>query len=76
MVEEPREDLLGSRVVVARVAALARDDTAWQRTGWATLGEAPPKHGREVELVAVPYHPWVNRGPSVMRVFTPIWSAG
>jgi len=76
MVEELREDLLGSRVVVARVAALARDDTAWQRTGWATLGETPPKVGNEVELVAVPYHLWANRGPSVMRVFTPIWSAG
>jgi DUF1680 family protein len=76
MVEEMREDLFSSRVVVARVAAPACDDTAWQRTGWTTLGEAPPERGREVELVAVPYHLWANRGPSVMRVFTPIWSAG
>jgi hypothetical protein len=58
MVEEMREDLLGSRVVVARVAAPARDDTAWQRTGWTTLGEASPKRGREVELVADPCQLW------------------
>jgi DUF1680 family protein len=74
LTEEVREDLLGSRVVVARVPAIARDDSPWNRVGWATLGEQPERRGTEVELVAIPYHLWANRGPSVMRIFTPIWS--
>jgi DUF1680 family protein len=71
--EEPRHDLPGPAVVAARVTAVARDDTPWERSGWASLSEAPPRRGREVELVAVPYYLWANRGPSVMRIFTPIW---
>jgi DUF1680 family protein len=72
--EDPRHDLPGPAVVAARVTAVARDDAPWERSGWASLSEAPPRRGREVELVAVPYHLWANRGPSVMRIFTPIWS--
>ena len=68
---EDLRDLLGQPVVTVRVAAMARDDSAWSRMGWATLGEEPERAGREVELVAIPYHLWANRGPSVMRIFTP-----
>jgi len=64
-------DLLGSVCILATVPAIARDDTGWSRRGWASLGEEPASHGREVELVAIPYHLWANRGPSVMRIFTP-----
>jgi DUF1680 family protein len=71
--EEPA-DLLGQAVVAVRVAAVARDDSAWSRTGWATLGDLPAVSGRRVELVAVPYHLWANRGASVMRIFTPAWA--
>jgi uncharacterized protein len=71
LAEEFHRDLLGQPVVTVRVAALARDDSAWSRMGWATLGEEPERSGREVEVVAVPYHLWANRGPSVMRIFTP-----
>jgi DUF1680 family protein len=71
--EELRTDLLGRAVRVARIPAVARDDTAWAGTGWATLGEQPAASGREVVLTAVPYHLWANRGPSVMRIFVPIW---
>jgi hypothetical protein len=35
------------------------------------LGAEPIVTGREVELVAIPYALWANRGPSVMRVFVP-----
>ncbi len=66
-------DLLGQPVIVARVAAVARDDSAWGRLGWATIGEEPARHGAQVDLVAIPYHLWANRGPSVMRIFTPVW---
>jgi DUF1680 family protein len=73
MTEELRDDLLGQAVVMARVAGVARDDSGWGGSGWATLGEEPAAAGRDVELVAVPYHLWANRGPSVMRIFMPIW---
>ena len=76
LTEEHHGDLLGQPIVTVRVAAIARDDSGWSRMGWATLGEEPERSGREVELVAVPYHLWANRGPSVMRIFTPARSAG
>jgi uncharacterized protein len=66
-----RPDFLGQPVVVATVQAIARDDSGWRRTGWATLGEEPAAVGRQVELTAIPYHLWANRGPSVMRIFVP-----
>jgi hypothetical protein len=71
--EEHRDDFLGRPAVVARVPGIARDDSAWSGLGWATLGEEPARRGREVELVAIPYHLWANRGASVMRIFTPAW---
>jgi DUF1680 family protein len=72
LVEEPRQ-MFGRQIVTIRVAAVARDDTWWQQRGWATLGEQPARQGQPIELVAIPYHLWANRGGSVMRVFTPIW---
>lgn len=69
--EVVRDDLPGGPAVVALVPALARDDTAWRSIGWASLGEQPASPSRVVNLVAIPYHLWANRGPSVMRIFTP-----
>jgi DUF1680 family protein len=73
VIERLVDDLLGQDAVILRVKAIARDDADWSSTGWATLGEEPPSRGREVELIAIPYHLWANRGPSVMRVFVPAW---
>jgi DUF1680 family protein len=73
LTEEYREDLLGQPAVIARVHAIARDDSAWSRTGWATRGQAPTPTGDRVVLTAIPYHLWANRGPSVMRIFVPVW---
>jgi uncharacterized protein len=73
LVEEFHSDLLGRPVVTIRLAAIARDDSAWSGIGWATLAEQPERSGHEVELVAVPYNLWANRGSSVMRIFTPAW---
>ena len=70
--EQVREDFLGQRVVVATARAIARDDAGWAGSGWATLGEQPAVTGRQVTLTAIPYHLWANRGPSVMRIFTPV----
>ena len=70
--EEVREDLLGQRSVVLRVTGRARRDAAWARTGWRRLDDAPSSDGEPVDLVAVPYALWANRGPSVMRIFIPL----
>jgi DUF1680 family protein len=72
MTEEISDDLPGGAAVVVRVPAFARDDSGWGRTGWATLGEEPDGRDTDVVLTAIPYHLWANRGPSVMRIFTPI----
>jgi DUF1680 family protein len=72
LVEVERE-LLGEPAVVVTASAIARDDSGWGKLGWANIVEAPAPAGREVELVAVPYHLWANRGPSVMRIFVPVW---
>ena len=72
MTEEVVHDLPGGPAVVARVPAVARDDSGWGRTGWATLGDEPDRRDTDVVLTAIPYHLWANRGPSVMRIFTPI----
>jgi len=70
--EQAREDFLGQEVVVVAARAIARDDSGWTGTGWATLDERPAVTGRRVTLTAIPYHLWANRGPSVMRIFTPV----
>jgi DUF1680 family protein len=70
---ELREDFLGQQVVVVTARGIARDDAGWGGAGWATLTEAPAPAGREVPLTAIPYHLWANRGPSVMRIFIPVW---
>jgi hypothetical protein len=46
--EEAAPTCWAGTVPVARVAAIARDDTAWSGSGWATLGEQPrrPPRGR------------------------------
>ena len=76
LVEELREDFLGQPTVVARVNGIARDDSAWGRSGWATRGEEPVHAGRRIILTAIPYHLWANRGPSVMRIFVPVAPSG
>ncbi len=72
LADGPVTDLLGCRVALVRARGVVRDDAAWSGRGWARLDEAPAAGGREVELVAVPYHLWANRGPSRMRVFVPL----
>jgi DUF1680 family protein len=72
LVEEFREDFLGQPVVLVHAEGIARDDSGWAGSGWATLGEEPEPAGQPVRLTAIPYHLWANRGPSVMRIFIPI----
>lgn len=64
-------NLLGQETVVITASGVLRDDSAWSRTGWGPLTEEPSASGSPVELVAIPYHLWANRGPSTMRIFVP-----
>lgn len=69
-----REDLLGGTIVV-EAAGRVRDDSGWESSGWATLGEEPRPSTRAVTLKAIPYYLWANRGPSAMRVWIPLATA-
>lgn len=69
--EELREDFLGEPTIVLTAEGLARDDGAWAGTAWRTLEDVRQSTGRTVELTAIPYHLWANRGPSTMRIFVP-----
>ena len=64
-------DVEGQETVLITAAGYLRDDTSWTGTGWHSRADAPPVDGRPVELVAIPYSLWANRGPSVMRIFVP-----
>lgn len=71
-ITESRTELLGQPTVLLTVRGRARRDEAWAGTGWKSLEEVPPVDGDEVDLVAIPYALWANRGPSVMRIFVPL----
>ncbi len=70
--QEVREDFLGQRTVVLTAHGMARDDRPWAGSGWAALGQEPATPCRRVQLTAIPYHLWANRGPSAMRIFLPV----
>ncbi len=72
LVEEIREEFLGQPSVLVSARGRARRDADWEGTGWKRLEDAPPSDGDEVELRAIPYALWANRGPSVMRIFVPV----
>lgn len=75
LINEPmREHFLsnfvGQPTVLLELAGIQRDDPN-QELGWAPYRVEVAQPGRPVTLTAIPYHLWANRGPSVMRVFTP-----
>lgn len=63
---EPRPDLLGG-VVTARFEARALDPSRWEKTLYRRAGAL--RADRRVEVVAVPYAVWCNRGAGAMRVW-------
>jgi DUF1680 family protein len=70
--EELAEDFLGQPTVLLKVSGLARDDSSWLKTGWKSYSGLDVEQGERVTLTAIPYALWANRGPSVMRIFTPL----
>ena len=73
--EEAKEAFLagstGQRLAI-EAEAVMRDDSGWDGSGWASLGEEPTTSTRAVTLTAIPYYLWANRGPSAMRVWIPL----
>ncbi|MCU1551337.1 MAG: hypothetical protein JWR36_1897 [Glaciihabitans sp.] len=72
LVETLVEDFLGQPTVLITAEALVRDDSEWQNAGWKQMGPPKVPTGERVALRAIPYALWANRGPSVMRIFTPL----
>jgi uncharacterized protein len=66
---EHRPDLLsGVTIVTARGRALRPTAEAWP---YPPAGEASSPDGTDVEVTAVPYFSWANRGIGPMRVWLP-----
>lgn len=67
-------DLLGGVVTVA-AQGYAEDMSAWEGRLYRPAAEAsplPPVAARPLELLAVPYYAWANRGSGPMRVWIPV----
>ena len=64
-----RPDLLGG-VTTIRAAGVLTDVTAWQSCLYKPLRQADIL--RSVNLVAIPYFAWANRGPGAMRIWIPL----
>jgi uncharacterized protein len=69
---EQQKEIAGRSVTVLTATGSVRDDSGWDGSGWATLGQQPTPVRRDVDLTFIPYSLWANRGPSTMRVFVPL----
>ena len=66
---EHRSDLLGGVTTVRLRGAAGRHERAsWP---YRSAAEPPPAAGGEVQVTAVPYFAWANRGAGPMRVWLP-----
>jgi hypothetical protein len=65
-----REDLLGG-VVVVEAQGTVVDMSSWQDTLYRSLTTEGLSQ-QSVNLTAVPYYAWANRGPGSMRVWIPL----
>ncbi|NNM86899.1 MAG: glycoside hydrolase family 127 protein, partial [Phycisphaerae bacterium] len=64
-----RPDLLAG-VTTIRAAGVLTDGAAWQKWPYRPLRPARILHA--VDLVAIPYFTWANRGPGAMRIWIPL----
>jgi uncharacterized protein len=65
-----REDLLGGVMVIDAAGGLV-DNRAWQGSLYQPMGLVKQVDLRPVQLVAIPYYAWANRGIGAMRVWIP-----
>jgi DUF1680 family protein len=68
---EWRPDLLGG-VNVIQLDGRATNAAAWGDDLYRPLAAAPNGDGQPVQLTAIPYYAWANRGANAMRVWTPL----
>ena len=66
---QDRPDLLGG-VTTIRAAGVVPDRTDWQNRLYQPLKQANIL--RAVNVVAIPYFAWANRGPGAMRIWIPL----
>lgn len=64
-------DLLGG-VMAVQLDGVAYDTSAWDGTLYRPLDSLTPPQGKPVQLTAIPYYAWANRGPGIMRVWVPL----
>jgi len=64
-----REDLLG-KIVEIKAHGVVEDLSDWEGTLYRALSPASPSC-QNLDLTAVPYYAWANRGPGAMRVWLP-----
>jgi len=64
-------DVLGG-VMTVGTRGLARDHGAWHGQLYQPLTSVRPAAGTPVEVRAIPYYAWANRGPGGMRVWIPL----
>ncbi len=66
---QDRPDLLGG-VTTIRAGGVVPDRTDWQNHLYQPLKQADSL--RSMNLVAIPYYAWANRGPGAMRIWMPL----
>lgn len=64
-----QEDLLGN-IIGIKAQGAVEDMSNWKDALYRKLSSANPKY-QDLELTAVPYYAWANRGPGTMRVWLP-----
>jgi len=64
-----REDLLG-KIMEIKAQGAVEDMSGWEGLLYRSFSPASPPY-RDLELTAVPYYAWANRGPGTMRVWIP-----
>ena len=64
-----REDLLG-KVMQIKADGAVEDTSSWETTLYRKSSSVRPQY-QDLELAAIPYYAWANRGPGTMRVWIP-----
>jgi uncharacterized protein len=70
VMREVSAQIAGQRFVSVVLRGRLRDDSGWANSGWGD--PVGVSDARTVELTAIPYYLWANRGPSTMRIHIPV----
>lgn len=64
-----REDLLPESVMAIQAAGYVLNTEEWQDRLYRPLSRGQKASHRQVQLTAIPYYAWANRGATMMRVW-------